>query len=144
IEALKALGEIREEYVEESLVPWWEMEIDARKCNFCGVCFKICPSKSLFFREENNIGSIYQKPSECSKCSLCVKICPQNAIKYLLKNNIRVFIEEKDIFLVKGQLKRCLSCNSLILDNSEEIKCINCRKTEIINKDIRELLKTMN
>lgn len=138
--ALKSLGEIKDEWVESYLLPWGELEIDSKKCDFCGTCFKLCPSGSLFSKEEYDSLSIFQKPSECSKCKLCIEVCDKNAIYFLPKNNLKQFIEEKEKLLVKRENKKCLCCNSSFVDSFESKICINCRNNEILKRDIKELM----
>ena len=138
--ALKSLGEIEDEWVESCLLPWGELEIDSNKCDFCGTCFKLCPSGSLFLKEENESSYIFQKPSECSKCNLCVEVCDKNALSFLPKNNLKEFIEEKEKLLVSRVKKECLGCNSSFIDSLENEICINCRNNKILGEDIKELM----
>ena len=143
ISAFKSLGEIKNEYIKESILPWYELKIDTDRCNFCGVCYSLCPFGSIFYIEENNTAYIFQRPADCTKCGLCLKVCPEGIIKYLPKNNLRTFIGKKDILLISKEFKNCISCSRLILDNTVEVKCINCRKIESIGRDIKEIVKTL-
>ncbi len=142
--ALKGLGKIKEDHIEESFVPWAEIAVDTRKCDYCGICFKLCPSGSLFEYDKENTSYLLQNPSDCSKCGLCIKSCPQKALSYLPLGSLKTFIEKKDIFLVKGRSKRCARCGSTFLDRNGELNCINCRKQESLGLEVRALADTIS
>ncbi|HUT82533.1 MAG TPA: nitroreductase family protein [Candidatus Bathyarchaeia archaeon] len=65
------------------------LEIDDDKCNNCGECEKVCPSK-LFTKltEKNRHDKIYRlyffdDPYDfCVKCGHCIAVCPTEAILY--------------------------------------------------------------
>jgi ferredoxin len=47
------------------------------KCNFCGICVKICPAKNILLREG--------KPgwmNNCEQCLSCIQWCPTKSIQY--------------------------------------------------------------
>ncbi len=141
---LKNLGKIKEEHIEESFVPWAEIAVDTRKCDYCGICFKLCPSGSLFEYDKENASYLLQNPSDCSKCGLCIKSCPQKALSYLSRSSLKTFIEKKDIFLVKGRSKRCKSCGSIFLDRNGELNCTNCRKHESLGLEVKAMADTIS
>ena len=142
--ALKNLEEVKDDNIKTGISPWSELEIEKEKCDFCGICSKLCPSGALFIHIDNEKEYLLQKPSKCFKCGLCEKICPKKAISYKSFNSIKAFAEEKNIFLVRGKSKRCSSCNSVFLDKNEEALCTNCRRSEELKGDIRRILETIS
>ncbi len=52
-------------------------EIDAEKCNGCGLCLNVCSCKAL--RLVNNVITI-QETTECGWCTQCEAACPYGAI----------------------------------------------------------------
>jgi ferredoxin len=144
LSALKNLGEVKDDNIKAGISPWTEIRLEKEKCDFCGICSKLCPSGSLFTYIDNEKEHLLQKPSKCFKCGLCKKICPREAISYKSINSIRAFREEKNTFLITGKSKRCLSCNSMFLDRDEETLCTNCKKSEELKSDIRGILETIS
>ncbi|MFA5839150.1 MAG: 4Fe-4S binding protein [Candidatus Margulisiibacteriota bacterium] len=53
-----------------------EPEVDASKCNGCGICSKACRVKAITL--ENKLAVI--DLNKCKNCDLCVKACPFGAI----------------------------------------------------------------
>ena len=51
-------------------------EIDAKKCEMCGLCVKRCPMDALSINEKN----ILFKEEQCIGCGVCVHKCPTDAI----------------------------------------------------------------
>ncbi len=56
---------------------WILPVIDLTKCNRCGVCVQICPTRALALTPQ---GPIFEDPDACSYCTDCEKMCPQGAI----------------------------------------------------------------
>ena len=54
---------------------------EAKKCNLCGMCYKICPVKV----NPKNVMDTCKKSKNCIDCGLCTYICPCkiNLRKYL-------------------------------------------------------------
>ena len=44
------------------------------KCNKCGICTKVCPSKNIAVNTDVKFGN------KCEKCYACLHLCPQNAV----------------------------------------------------------------
>ena len=44
------------------------------KCNSCGICVKICPTKAIATQTPQNTDK-----SRCIACAACIATCPQNA-----------------------------------------------------------------
>lgn len=51
---------------------------DTNKCDLCGDCARVCPSKAIEVDVENN--QIRYYPFKCIYCGTCVQICLQWAI----------------------------------------------------------------
>lgn len=52
-------------------------EIDAEKCNLCGLCVSVCKCRAIVLLE-NSLQMI--ETDECGWCTLCEVVCPLNAI----------------------------------------------------------------
>ena len=137
--ALEKLKKIKNDGIDESIVPWAEIDVDSKKCDYCGICFKLCPTGSLFEYKKDGKDYLLQNPSECTKCGLCLKSCPQKALSYSPFNSLKTFIEKKDNFLVNAESKKCTYCGSIFNDRNGELICMNCKKQESLGLDIRAL-----
>jgi ferredoxin len=144
LSALKNLGEVKDDKIKAAISTWSEVEVEKERCDYCGICSKLCPSKALFTHLDDEKEYLLQKPSKCFKCGLCKKICPQEAISYKSFNSIKTFVEEKNNFLIRGKSKRCLSCNSMFLDRDKETLCTNCKKSAEVKEDIRGMLESIS
>lgn len=49
---------------------------DKKKCLHCHHCLEICPSKSIFFKDDN----IFIDTNKCTLCKQCINTCPQKAL----------------------------------------------------------------
>lgn len=49
---------------------------DKKKCLHCHHCLEICPSKSIFFKDDN----IFIDTNKCTLCNQCINTCPQKAL----------------------------------------------------------------
>jgi NAD-dependent dihydropyrimidine dehydrogenase PreA subunit len=52
-------------------------EIDKEKCNGCGECVGVCPSRAV---ELDHGQAIIARPDDCSYCTECETVCPEGAI----------------------------------------------------------------
>ena len=92
-------------------------EINADKCNGCGVCSGRCPSKAIVNgASPRNIGINYD---ECIYCALCEDVCPTGAVKMTNKFELA----EKD--------RNKLRCDTLIV---EEANLPEIQEDELNNK----------
>ncbi len=67
------------------------VEIDGKRCDACGLCVRICPSKTLILKERDKplkkgkrtITKVMSMPEvpECLSCGDCAAICPNDAIQ---------------------------------------------------------------
>lgn len=53
------------------------IDLDQNKCNGCGWCVKICPTKSLEIVDKKANRKV---PNQCLACGDCEAICPNGAI----------------------------------------------------------------
>lgn len=56
-----------------------KVEIDYKKCKFCGKCISVC-EEEVFKKENSKIIVAY--PEKCAYCYLCQSVCPSNAINF--------------------------------------------------------------
>lgn len=138
--ALRGMGNLKKEEVKSTFALWAELHVEAEKCDLCEVCSRLCPSKALFLLQDGDRVLLAQKPSRCLKCSLCVKVCPQRALKFEKENDLKLFVGEREKFLVKGVYKECLNCGVSFLGKPEESKCLNCRKLEDFKSEVKRIL----
>lgn len=51
--------------------------IDLQRCNGCGLCAQLCPTKAV----EMQAGRpVIVRPADCTFCEVCESYCPQGAI----------------------------------------------------------------
>lgn len=61
--------------VKGGLKPYWTES----KCNFCGLCEAVCPTKAIKVEKQNK--ELIFDENECNYCGRCVKSCPTEAWK---------------------------------------------------------------
>lgn len=77
----KAMGDFVRMPVKQNLDNFKQkLTIDVYKCNGCGVCEELCPTKNLKVVEGKAI-----KADKCTMCYRCVNKCPNKAITYFGK-----------------------------------------------------------
>ncbi len=54
--------------------------INMDRCDGCGACATLCPTKALRILDKNRIRRIEFSPAYCIFCGRCSEICPENAI----------------------------------------------------------------
>jgi 4Fe-4S ferredoxin len=107
-----------------------EIEIDTKKCNFCGICARFCDAFILLEREPtpDNLVPFEQllvDEDKCDYCVLCQDICPEEAIK------------------VKGE-RPCEAPKVEGKIKVDELKCTQCARCEAVCPyDAVELQKPM-
>ena len=52
-------------------------EIDAGKCNLCGLCIEVCHCGALVL--SNNVVVVVET-EECHWCTICEAVCPTGAL----------------------------------------------------------------
>jgi len=101
--------------------------IDEKRCIFCEVCVKVCPSFALNIENKDGVKSIIFKYSNCIGCVECVRICPLKIIKLQKIFNLEAYLKDGEVLV-----------------SSSEIYCKGCGKAYITEKaflKIKEDLK---
>ena len=65
-------------------------------------------------------------------------------MSYRSSNSLNTFIEKKDIYLVKGELKRCGRCGSIIHGRSDGNDCRNCKKQDDLVLEVKAMAETVS
>ena len=71
---------------------WDEKFYADDKCNFCGICEKICPVDNIIL-----VDGKPQWQHECQQCMACIQFCPEEAIQYGSKTEKRKRYHHPDI-----------------------------------------------
>ena len=58
--------------------------IDKELCNFCGVCYNVCPQDVFSFDKGQRKPPGIAYPRECWYCGACVVDCPKAAVSLTL------------------------------------------------------------
>ena len=58
--------------------------IDKKLCNFCGICYDICPQDVFSFDRKLKQVPAVPYPQECWYCGACVVDCPRGAVSLSL------------------------------------------------------------
>jgi len=66
----------------------------SKKCNGCGICYKVCPVKNI---EMENSRPVFKH--NCEQCMACIQFCPNTAINYQNKTQKRRRYTNPDINL---------------------------------------------
>lgn len=64
----------------------WKMEIDADKCNECGICERSCPMNIRLLEYKAADQRILS--TECVLCTTCANVCPQAAVSMTTKFDV--------------------------------------------------------
>ena len=54
----------------------WMFYVDQKRCTYCKLCYQICPTKNIIFKNNNRI----EFNSNCILCLKCYNLCPENAV----------------------------------------------------------------
>ena len=71
-------------------VPRLDLEASgAHRCNGCGICVRVCPSRCLRVETEGKgallaVTAFEIARSSCIGCGICLEVCPENAIEMSL------------------------------------------------------------
>jgi adenylylsulfate reductase subunit B len=58
--------------------------IDKDLCNYCGICYNICPQDVFIFDKKQKQVPAIAYPQECWYCGACVFDCPEGAVSLTL------------------------------------------------------------
>lgn len=67
----------------QSVPPLWQVTLDARLCNWCLACLRLCPTQAmrLSVAEDQVRGLLSLNSNQCTGCGLCTDVCDVNAIE---------------------------------------------------------------
>ena len=60
------------------------IEIDNKKCDYCGACVAVCPVDCIELEESD----IKIDDKICTNCKLCVYICPIEVLSYVATESV--------------------------------------------------------
>lgn len=74
------LGGRIQRFFEHDAYKFWQdmMKIDALKCNECGLCEKLCPTKSIQVKDKKLV-KVDNFNNNCIFCARCYNLCPTGA-----------------------------------------------------------------
>lgn len=58
--------------------------IDKKLCNYCGICYNMCPQDVFSFDRKQKKTPAVVYPQECWYCGACVVDCPKGAVSLKL------------------------------------------------------------
>ncbi len=94
-----------------------EIEIDMKKCTFCGLCAEFCPAFVMVEKKPEAddllpFQDILVAKEKCDYCGLCVPFCPEDAIK--VKGDFDLEEIKKIVPKITGTIKvddnKCTRC----------------------------------
>lgn len=66
---------------------------DSEKCNLCGECAKVCPTRAC---ELTEAGVVTFEGAYCTECSACIKACENKAITYESYSAKELIVPDKE------------------------------------------------
>lgn len=115
--------------------------ISMDRCDGCGACAALCPTKALRILDKNKIRRIEFSPAYCIFCGRCSEICPENAIK--LSN--RPAAPSREVVTTKQaefDLVRCKICDRVVAPAKVIDKIEGMEKASRILDDLLSRSKT--
>ena len=58
--------------------------IDKKLCNYCGICYEMCPLDVFSFDKGQKATPAIAYPKECWYCGACIVDCPKGAVSLKL------------------------------------------------------------
>lgn len=104
--------------------------VQVEKCEFCGVCVRLCPNGALDIIEENDTKTLYYWPLKCTGCGLCKDICQVGIINNDNSLEFGDLLKKKgEVILAQAQAVNCKSCQSKVYfyPTRTEDTCYPCR-----------------
>jgi formate hydrogenlyase subunit 6/NADH:ubiquinone oxidoreductase subunit I len=135
LQSLKALGEPAIGKVESEDLPFLQIEM-AGKCDGCGLCTILCPSRALRQYDSSGKRAIEFSSAYCLACNLCVEICPRGALKSSTCFSTDDLVTGKKRVLMEQEHSACARCGRISIAPMAGGLCPNCQKT----KEIKEWL----
>ncbi len=102
--------------------------INKNSCRFCLTCTKVCPTKALKSKIDNDLLKIWHEPFLCVNCRACETTCPEQAIaSSSICYSRDSFQNYEDCHCIYKQRKdNCDLCGTLIPENTDQL-CFLCR-----------------
>ena len=97
--------------------------MDLKKCDGCGKCVEMCPTKTLEIKDDKASVS-KDHLLDCHLCNACVDACPKEAVKVQGANDFIFMIESW------GQL----DCKKILLEASKIID----KKLDIFSETLKK------
>ncbi len=107
--------------------------VNADKCNSCGICLKHCPVQAISFDKDKK-AVINQEV--CISCSKCISVCPAEAIEIPWDSTGSQTLQERiaEYALAATKNRQCFFINFLI-NITENCDCLG-EKMEKLTQDI--------
>jgi adenylylsulfate reductase subunit B len=64
--------------------------IDKKLCNYCGICYNMCPQDVFSFDKMKKETPAVAYPKECWYCGACVVDCPKAAVSLKLPLTLHI------------------------------------------------------
>jgi ferredoxin len=89
------------------------------KCDGCGACATICPSKAITVSKINGKEIVEIFYGKCIFCGTCEEICPQDAIHLSEISELVLYTTKEATVNVKLDMVRCKICGRPIASSSQ-------------------------
>ncbi len=109
-------------------LPYRYVQVD--KCQFCGICSKLCPGDALEIKESDDSKSLHYWPLKCNGCGLCQNACVMGEVNWGKAMQIEDLIKKKgEILLAAAKADNCNSCGekTFFYPDNQEHSCYVCR-----------------
>lgn len=129
---LPRLGQAPVEPVDADDLPLAALTV-AADCTACSLCAKLCPTKALDFRQDQDGYYVLDfRPLYClgRDCHICRLICPVGAITLSSQVNLAHILKGEPQALRAGNLVPCTRCGEPTAQTGDEPVCHLCRLRE--------------
>lgn len=134
--ALQTFNQKNMEYHIEAL-PYRYLHIN--RCEFCGICEKLCPSGALEIRAEEASKSLHYWPLRCNGCGLCLDACAAGEMVWDKAIELEDLVKKKgEIILAEAGASSCDKCREEVYfypEGNVEQRCYTCQLKSQIRKD---------
>ncbi|MFZ5945513.1 MAG: 4Fe-4S binding protein [Bacillota bacterium] len=101
--------------------------LQIKKCNFCGVCSKLCPTKALKVIEEVNKKQIVFQPHLCTHCDICHDACFFKGLEFSGNLSVDDFRSSQQYIIASGERRSCKECEQDYYDSTGQLEtCFLC------------------
>jgi ferredoxin len=101
----------------------------SEECNACATCARACPTGALTLKhnDENTYYWLNFTPQTCVGCEACIRVCAPEAIMMdKFPTFTQIFGNPEPCVLSKGELKKCVHCETLFAARSDQELCPVC------------------